>query len=68
VVQGSNVLVLFPNAETEAEKSALESISSIYNSYWLSYTSERALQQHFMNSPKMEDKFMHIYFRYFMER
>jgi acetaldehyde dehydrogenase (acetylating) len=68
VVQGSNVLVLFPNAETEAEKSAIESISSVYNSYWLNYASERALQQHFMNSPKMEDKFMDIYFRYFMER
>jgi hypothetical protein len=68
VVQGSNVLVLFPNAETEAEESALESISSIYNSYWLSYASQEAMQQHFMNSPRMEDKFMEIYFRYFMEQ
>ncbi|MDR0495091.1 MAG: SurA N-terminal domain-containing protein [Treponema sp.] len=66
VVQGSNVLVLFPNAETKAEESALESINSIFNSYWLRYMSEKALQQHFMNSPKMEDKFMDIYFRYFM--
>jgi hypothetical protein len=68
VVQGSNVLVLFPREETEAEESAIESIVSVYNSYWLSYVSELALQQHFMNSPKMEDKFFDIYFRYFMNQ
>ena len=68
VVQGSNVLVLFPNDESEAEESALESIGNIYSSYWLSYASEQALQQYFMNSPKMDDKFIDIYFRYFMER
>jgi hypothetical protein len=68
VVQGSNVLVLFPNEETVAEESAIESIVNIYNSYWLSYASENAIQQHFLNSPKMEDKFLDVYFRYFMER
>ncbi|MCL2269838.1 MAG: peptidylprolyl isomerase [Treponema sp.] len=66
VVQGSNVLVLFPVEETEAEESVVENIRSIYNSYWMSYVSEQALQQHFLNSPKMEDKFLDIYFRYFM--
>jgi hypothetical protein len=68
VVQGSNVLVLFPSEQTEAEESSIESIVNIYNSYWLQYASEHALQQHFLNSPKMEDKFIDIYFRYFMER
>ena len=66
VVQGSNVLVLFPNEETEAEESTFENITNTYNSYWLSYVSEESLQQHFMNSPKMEDKFLDIFFRYFM--
>jgi len=68
VVQGSNVLVLFPKEETAAEESALEDIISTFNSYWLSYVSEQGLQQYFMNSPKMEDKFMEIYFRYFMNQ
>jgi len=68
VVQGSNVLVLWVTEETEVEAEAIESIVSIYNSYWLSYASETALQQHFLNSPKMEDKFIDIYFRYFMNQ
>jgi hypothetical protein len=68
VVQGSNVLVLFPNEQTEIEESSIEGIINIYNSYWLSYALENALQQHFLNSPKMEDNFLDIYFRYFMEQ
>ncbi|MDR0456687.1 MAG: peptidylprolyl isomerase [Treponema sp.] len=68
VVQGSNVLVLFPTEETEAEESVIEDITSSYNSYWLGYVSEQAMRQHFMNSPKMEDKFLDIYFRYFMNQ
>jgi len=67
VVQRSNVLVLFPTEQTETEPEAIESIVSIFNSYWLTYTTESALQQHFMNSPKLEDNFLDIYFRYFME-
>jgi len=68
VVQGSNVLVLFPKEETAADESTIEGITSTFNSYWLSYVSEQAMQQHFMNSPKMEDKFLDIYFRYFMNQ
>jgi len=66
VVQGSNVLVLFPKEETAAEESALENITSSFSSYWLSYVAEQGLQQHFMNSPKMKDNFADIYRRYFM--
>jgi hypothetical protein len=68
VVQGSNVLVLFPKEETAAEESAIEDITSSFNTYWLNYVSEQAMQQHFLNSPKMEDKFIDIYFRYFMNQ
>jgi len=68
VVQGSNVLVLFPNEETAAEESALENITSSFSSYWLSYVSEQSLRQHFMNSPKMKDNFSDIYRRYFMNQ
>ena len=38
----------------------------MYNSYWLNYVTEQSLQQHFMNSPKLEDKFIDVYLRYFM--
>jgi hypothetical protein len=66
VVQRNNVLVLFPTGETEIDAEALESIVSMYNP-WLNYVSESALQQYFMNSPKLEDNFLDVYFRYFME-
>jgi hypothetical protein len=66
LVQGGNVLVLFPTEETEAEESSIEGISSTYSSYWLSYMTEQSMQSYFLNSPKMEDKFLETYFRYFM--
>jgi hypothetical protein len=66
VVQGSNVLVLFPKEETQAEESAIENIIDSYNSYWLGLALEYTLQQHFINSPKLEDKFNEVYRRYFM--
>ena len=64
VVQGSNVLVLRVTEETEIEAEAIESIASVYNSYWARYAMT-ALQQHYINSPKLEDHFNDIYSRYF---
>jgi len=66
IVQGSNVLVLFPFEEIEAEASKQETITSNYNSYWLNYILGQSMQNFFLNSPKMEDKFMDVYFRYFV--
>jgi hypothetical protein len=66
VVQGNNVLVLLPIEETEVEID-VENIKSYYND-WLSYVSEQAFYQHFINSPKMEDKFFDTYRRFFMEQ
>jgi len=68
VVQGSNVLVLVPSEEITAEESDIEGITSTYSSYWLSYMNEQSMQQYFINSPKMEDKFFDVYFRYFMNQ
>jgi hypothetical protein len=65
VVQGSNVFVLLPVEETEAEESDQENIVSSY-SYWLAYMTEQSLNQYFLSSPKMDDKFLEIYLRYFM--
>ena len=66
LVQGGNVLVLFPTAETEAEEESLEDIASTFSSFWLANNTEQSLRQHFLNSPKMEDNFFSVYFRYFM--
>jgi hypothetical protein len=66
IVQGSNVLVLLPVEETEADASMQETIASNYSAYWLDYMLGQSMQQFFMNSPKMEDKFMDVYFRYFI--
>ena len=66
VVQGGNVLVLFPTAETEAEETNIERIAFMYSSYWVGNITEQSLLQHFLNSPKMEDKFFDVYIRYFM--
>jgi hypothetical protein len=66
VVQGSNVLVLFPVEEIEAEASRQETVASNFSAYWLDYMVRQSMHQFFLNSPKMEDKFMDVYFRYFI--
>jgi len=66
IVQGSNVLVLIPVEEIEAEASRQETVASNYSAYWLDYLDRQSTQQFFLNSPKMEDKFMDVYFRYFI--
>jgi len=66
IVQGNNVLVLFPVEDTRAEDSRLESVASNFSAYWLDYITGQSMQQFFLNSPKMEDKFMDVYFRYFV--
>jgi parvulin-like peptidyl-prolyl isomerase len=66
IVQGSNVLVLFPVEEIEVEASRQETVASTYSEYWLDYMIGQSMQQSFMNSPKMTDKFMDTYFRFFI--
>ena len=66
LVQGGNVVVLRPTEETAADESSIESITSTYSSYWLSYMTERSMQTYFLNSEKMDDQFLATYFRYFL--
>ncbi|MDR0583012.1 MAG: SurA N-terminal domain-containing protein [Treponema sp.] len=66
LVQGSNVLVLLPTEETEAEAADVEAVSSAYSGYWLSYMSGQSLGSYFLNSEKMDDRFLETYFRYFL--
>ncbi|HCC36679.1 MAG TPA: peptidylprolyl isomerase [Treponema sp.] len=66
LVQGGNVLVLFPSSETEAEEAAVESIESVYSTYWLTNSLELSLRSYIMTSDKMEDRFMETFLRYLM--
>jgi hypothetical protein len=66
LVQGGNVLVLFPTDETEAEESSIDAIASTYSDYWLSYMTEQSISTYFLNNPKMDNRFFQTYFRYFL--
>jgi parvulin-like peptidyl-prolyl isomerase len=66
LVQGSNVLVLIPVEETEVEESGIEEIASSYAEYWLSYMTEQSVGVYFLNDPKMDNRFVETYFRYFL--
>jgi hypothetical protein len=68
VVQGSNILVLFPTAETEADESGIEGITSTFSTYWLDIITEQSIPQYFFSSSKMQDNFFDIYLRYFMNQ
>jgi hypothetical protein len=63
IVQGSNVLVLFPVEELENEE-ALDT-GTIFSVYWLDYMSRQSMEGFILNSPKMDDKFLDVYFRTF---
>ena len=65
LVQGSNVLVLFPTEETQADESDIENIVTNINSFWMRNTTERSLPQYFLTNPRMEDNFMDVFLRYF---
>ena len=65
VVQGSNVFVLFPTAETEAEAESIEGIVSTYKSYWIENTTGQSLWQFFTNSPKLDVRFDEAFNRLF---
>jgi len=66
LVQGSNVLVLFPVEEINAEEAAVNNIASMYSSYWLNYMAERSLSFYFLSNTRMDDRFWDTFFRYFM--
>jgi len=66
LVQGSNVFVLFPIEEINAEDSTALDAASLYSSYWENYISQQSIQYYFLNNPRMDDRFWDTYFRYFM--
>jgi hypothetical protein len=68
LVQGGNILVLLPTGEAAAEESGVAAVASTYSNYWLSYMSTQALGAYFLNSEKMDNRFLETYFRYFMSQ
>ncbi|MCL2601024.1 MAG: peptidylprolyl isomerase, partial [Treponema sp.] len=65
VVQGGNVLVLFPTAETEGHYTANAMVASNYTDFWLLNTNDQLLHQHIMNSPRFDDRFIEMHSRLF---
>jgi hypothetical protein len=66
LVIGDNVVVLYPREETGKEESELESIKSMYTSYWLSYKTEQSVRSYFLSSDKLEDRFMNVFLQFFL--
>jgi parvulin-like peptidyl-prolyl isomerase len=68
LVQGSNVFVFLPTEQTDIEESiekAESAAATAYSSYWLNYTMEQTIHNYFMNSAKMDNRFIETYYRYF---
>jgi hypothetical protein len=64
MVLGSNVVVLYPKEESPAEESAVETVKSIYSSYWLSYNAETGLRNYFLRNAKFEDHFFEAFYKF----
>jgi hypothetical protein len=64
LVLGNNVVVLYPKEEIPSEESAIETVKSIYSSYWLSYNAEMGLRYYFLRSDKLEDRFFDAFYRF----
>jgi hypothetical protein len=64
LVLGNNVLVLYPTEESPAEESAVESVKSMYSSYWLSYHAEMNLRYYFLRNGKLEDRFFDAFYKF----
>jgi hypothetical protein len=65
LVQGGNVLVLFPLEENTADESDSQNIETLLSSYWLSYNGEQAMRSYFLANSKFEDRFFDTFSRYF---
>jgi len=62
LVQGSNVIVLYPLEEINEDEEFLKNVASMYSSYWVQYVAEQSLQYYFLESGKMEDNFWDVFF------
>ncbi|MCL2557452.1 MAG: SurA N-terminal domain-containing protein [Treponema sp.] len=58
IVQGGNVIVLFPLEETEAGDGGIQSVADAYENYWILNMTGDLITQHVMDSPRLDrDRF-----------
>jgi hypothetical protein len=65
LVHGSNVLVLFPLEESDADESTFSSIESTLSAYWIDSHAEQDMEAFFLRSGKLENHFEETYRRIF---
>jgi hypothetical protein len=61
---GTNVVVLYPLEEIEADEYST-SLIEMYYPYWLSNAVDTDIRYYFLNSAKLDDRFWEI-FQYFL--
>jgi hypothetical protein len=64
LVVENNVLVLYPEEETVKDAAELEGVHTFYTP-WINNNSERSLRSYFINSKRLDDKFIGVFTRYF---
>ncbi|MDR3138853.1 MAG: peptidylprolyl isomerase [Treponema sp.] len=64
LVLGDSVAVLYPKEEITEDESAVDTIKTMYSSYWLSYISNRRLRSYFLENDKLEDQFYEAFSKY----
>jgi parvulin-like peptidyl-prolyl isomerase len=57
LVQGNNIIVLFPTSTAAADDETLAGIKNNYNSDWFLNSIQQSYQLHFQNSSKFKDQF-----------
>jgi hypothetical protein len=66
LVLGNYVAVLYPLEETPEDEEAIDTIKTIYSSYWLSYITNTSLRSYFLQSDKLEDRFYETFVKYIL--
>jgi hypothetical protein len=64
VVLGNYVVVLYPLEESSEDEEAVDTLKTIYSSYWLSYVTNNSLRSYFLQSDKLEDQFYEAFTKY----
>jgi hypothetical protein len=64
LILGDNAAVLFPKEEIPADETDMENIKNYY-SYYMGSSAEQGIRFYFLTNPKLEDKFMETFIRYF---
>ncbi|MDR3166328.1 MAG: peptidyl-prolyl cis-trans isomerase, partial [Treponema sp.] len=66
LVLGNYVVVLYPLEESSEDEETLDSIKTIYSSYWLSFITSNSLRSYFLQSDKLEDRFYEAFTTYIL--